>query len=76
MAVDALDHLTLLYAARDALIERASHAAVTGAAERLRAAVPNDPLVPLLEAKARRIVVIDALLANSIVPELSDSAQV
>jgi hypothetical protein len=76
MAVDALDHLTLLYAARDALIERASLAAVTDAAERLRAAVPADPLVPLLEAKARRMVVIDALLASSIVPELSDSAQV
>jgi len=76
MAIDPLDHLTLLYAARDALVERVGVVEVREAAERLRAAVPNDPLVPMLEAKARRMAIIDALLTNSLVAELSDGAEV
>ena len=76
MPLDPLDHLTLLYAARDALVEHASLAAVRQAADRLRAAAPHDPLVPLLDAKARRMVIIAALLQQSLVPELSGSAEV
>ena len=66
MELDTLDHLVLLYAARDALIERASHAEVIEAAANLRAAFPDDPLVPMLEAKARRILVIEDLLRQSL----------
>ena len=76
MALDPLDHLTLLYAARDALVEHASLAEVTDAADRLRAAVPHDALLPLLDAKARRMVVITELLQQSLVPELSGGAEV
>lgn len=76
MDLDALDHLVLLYAARDALGPEATRAQVTRAAEAFGAAFPDDPLVPMLEAKARRMVVIENLLRQSLMHEPSDRAEV
>jgi hypothetical protein len=70
MDVDALDYLTLVYGALDALQSDADSREVSDAADALRRVAAEHPLVAALDAKAHRTAVIADLLHRSVAREI------
>ena len=70
MDVDALDYLTLVYGALDALQSDAHLGEVSDAADALRRVAAEHPLVAALDAKANRTAVIADLLHRSVAREI------
>ena len=64
--VDAYQYLVLLHLACDQIALGTDQAKIRGAAERLRAVAPEHALVRQLDAKARRVDVVQELLTESL----------
>ena len=64
--VDAYQYLVLLHLACDQLALGTNQAEIRRAAERLRAVAPEHALVRQLDAKARRVEMVQELLTESL----------
>ena len=64
--VDAYEYLVLLHLACDQIALGTDQGQIRGAAERLRAVAPEHALVGQLDAKARRVDVVQELLTESL----------
>ena len=64
--VDAYQYLVLLHLACDQIALGTDQAEIRRAAERLRAVAPEHALVRQLDAKARRVDVVQELLTESL----------